>query len=109
MRRQPTNKATFYDALTIQIEGHKGCGSIFNVEVEYTATRGRSGHPNDPDTVASEVEIVCVRPFTVGVVEATGRKSTKRQYLECEQWLVDLLTECIDTDALEPDWREIDD
>lgn len=103
-----TDKATFYDAVTIQLEGTKGYGSSFDVEVEYTATRGNNEPANSPDAIASEVEIVCVRPFTVGIVEATGRKSTKRLYIDCPTWLSALLTECVDTDALDPDWNDVE-
>jgi hypothetical protein len=108
MRRQPTNKATFYDVITIDLSGSAGYGASLEVEVEYTATRGNNEPANSPDAIASEVEIVCVRPFNVGIVEATGRKGTKRQYLDRPKWLCDLLTECVDTDALDPDWREVE-
>jgi len=106
---RPSDKATFYDVVTIQLEGHKDCDASFDVEVKFTATRGRAGHPNDPDTIAPEIEIVAIRPYTTGIVEATGRRSTKRDYLEAPKWLSDILRDCIDIDALIADWNDVDE
>ena len=90
---------TFYDRVTIQLEGSPKYGGDFSVEIEFTATRDRA------DGDAGEREIVAVRPFE-HVRNEFGQSKGTVKYLDCPDWLAAIIKDCIDVDALDADWSE---
>ena len=102
---QPSGTRTFYHDVTIELSGHKGCGSNFDVEVEFTATRDTParlyGEPGDCyPAEAGEREIVTVR------AKFGGGKLRSASYHDLPDWLVDYVKDCIDLREIEVDWSE---
>jgi hypothetical protein len=103
---QLLNKATFFNDMTINLDGHKGYGADINVEVEFTASRPVAATWTQP-AEGEEIEIVAVRPI---LVTRTPRalKQTTRTYLDCPAWLAADLQACIDAAELTANWRDYD-
>jgi len=98
-QRQTT---THFATVEVQTEGRRRCGGSFMVEVEYTLD------PSYPETrwepaCGGNVDIVAVRPFDWAIDPTTGVKGTRRQYLDCPDWLTAQLRECVDINNLRGD------
>jgi hypothetical protein len=100
-----TNKATFFNDMTINLDGHKGYGAEITVEVEFTATRPVSATWTQP-AEGNEIEIVAVRPILVTRDPHTFNAS--RTYLDCPAWLAADINACIDAAELTINWRDHD-
>ena len=98
------NKDTFFNDMTINLDGHKGYGAEITVEVEFTATRQFFSAWTQP-AEGEEMEIVAVRPILV-TREPRTLKNYSRAYLDCPAWLAADLKACIDAAELTINWRD---
>lgn len=85
--------------LEVELTGDLGCGATINVEVDFIQTyKGSPPSWDDPGS-ADEYEIVAVRPFETRT-NPNGFRGTERHYLPAANWLIELLTACVDPSEL---------
>jgi hypothetical protein len=107
---KPSGCRTFYSDVTIELTGAPGCGSNFDVEVEFTAERD-TFDPSVGQGDAGERIIVSVRAIANDIEYGFGfdgvrKVIRKRAYREIPDWMLPYVKDCIDLDALEVDWSE---
>jgi hypothetical protein len=91
--------ATHQTWFEVELTGDHGSGAVIKIEVDFIQTwKGSAPSWDDPGS-ADEFEIVAVRPFETKRL-STGFMGTERHYLPCPNWLLELLTECVDASDL---------
>lgn len=87
---------------TIELDGAKGFGATIECEVDFyrsaDAIPGNYDEPGEP----VQYDIAEVRPYICAKLP-TGFKGTTPTYLECPDWLADVLMDCVDPDSLNED------
>lgn len=100
-RRQPASNQTAYT--TIEISGHKGHGSSFDVEVEFSVSPVVAATYMQP-AEGGEVEIVRIR-----VLDPEKDTRGRAQYRAAPEWLISLIEECVDVVKIGEDAEPDDD